>query len=73
LLFIEKLKKKKQDLSQQSQAKKAVELYYSGIEKPESPAENSVSFHEIHEDIKMFDSKTDKDPWILAVNWGERW
>ena len=68
LLFIEKLKKKKQDLSQQSQAKKAVELYYSGIEKPESPAENSVSHDEIHEEIKMFDSKAIDDPWSIAVD-----
>lgn len=40
LLFLEKLQKKKQTPSQQSQAKMAVELYYSGIEKPGSPSGN---------------------------------
>ena len=68
LLFLEKLKAKNQTLSQQSQAKMAVELYYSGIEKPESPAENSVSHDEIHEDIKMFDFKAIDDPWSIAVD-----
>ena len=68
LLFIEKLKKKKQDLSQQSQAKKAVELYYSGIEKPESPAGHSVSHDEIQEDVNMFDSQAIDDPWSVAVD-----
>jgi integron integrase len=68
LLFLEKLKKKNQTLSQQSQAKKAVELYYSGIEKPAGPSKNLIPLQEIHEDIKMFDSKADSDPWVLAVN-----
>jgi integron integrase len=67
-LFLEKLKEKKQTLLQQSQAKKAVELYYSGIEKSESPLKNVVSLHEIHEDIKLFDPKADNDPWVLAVD-----
>ncbi len=65
-LFLEKLKEKKQTLLQQSQAKKAVELYYSGIEKSESPFED-VPLHEIHEDIKLLDSKADKNPWVLAI------
>ena len=68
LLFLEKLKGKKQTLAQQSQAKKAVELYYSGIEKSENPPERSVSHHEIHENIKMFDSGAIVDPWRIAVD-----
>jgi hypothetical protein len=67
LLFLEKLKAKNQTLSQQSQAKSAVELYYSGIEKPESLPELPVSHDEIHEDIKMFDSEAIDDPWFIAV------
>jgi integron integrase len=67
-LFLEKLKEKKQTPLQQSQAKKAVELYYSGIEKSESSLKNVVSIHEIHEDIKLFDPKADNDPWVLAVD-----
>ena len=68
LLFLEKLQKKKQTPSQQSQAKKAVELYYSGIEKTDSPSENSIPLDKIHEDIKRFESKTIEDPWRIAVN-----
>lgn len=68
LPFLEKLKGKNQTLSQQSQAKKAVELYYSGIEKLKSISKNSVPLHEIHEDITLFDSKADNDPWVLAVD-----
>jgi integron integrase len=68
LLFLEKLKGKKQAPSQRSQAKKAVELYYSGIEKPERPPENSICLQELHEDIKKFDSKAIDDPWDMAVD-----
>ncbi len=62
VLFVGKLKEKKQTPFQQSQAKKSVELYYSGIEKSE------VSKHGINEDVKVFDSKKETDPWFLAVD-----
>ncbi|MBU1196336.1 MAG: integron integrase [Proteobacteria bacterium] len=68
LLFLEKLKGKNQTVSQQAQAKTAVELYYSGIEKAKSPLEHTVPLDEIHEDIKMFDSKETDDPWRIAVD-----
>ena len=68
LLFLEKLKGKKQTLSQQSQAKEAVELYYSGIKKTENPPENAVSLHGIHEEIELFDSKAIDDPWHIALD-----
>jgi len=38
LLYLEKLKGKKQTASHRAQAKKAVELYYFGIEKSDSPS-----------------------------------
>ena len=53
-LFVEKLKQKAQTPSQQSQAKKAVELYYSGVEKSESVSEITVSDPDICEEIKPF-------------------
>ena len=68
LLFLEKLKEKNQTFSQQSQAKSAVELYYSGIEKPENLQVLPVSHDKIHEDIKMFDSEAIHDPWFIAVD-----
>jgi len=68
LLFLEKLNEKKQTLSQQSQAKKAVKLYYSGIEKSKRPSKSLVSLNEIHEEIKSFDSKAIGDPWRIAVD-----
>ena len=68
LFFLEKLKEKKQTPSQQSQAKKAVELYYSGIEKLESSPEHPVSHTGVREDIKVFDSKAKADPWYIAID-----
>ena len=68
LLFLEKLKAKRQTVSQQSQAKKAVELYYSGIEKSESSSEIPVPHPGICENIKSFDSDAIDDPWDIAVD-----
>jgi len=68
LLFLKKLKGKKQTSSQQFQAKKAVELYYSGIEKSESSSEHPVSHQGVCEDIKVFDSKAKADPWYIAID-----
>ena len=68
LLFLEKLQKKKQTPFQQSQAKMAVQLYYSGIERPDSPSRNLISLDKIHEDIKRFEPKTIDEPWRIAVD-----
>ncbi|MBT3176926.1 MAG: integron integrase [Desulfobacula sp.] len=67
-LFVEKLKQKAQTPSQQSQAKKAVELYYSGVEKSESVSEITVSDPDICEEIKPFSSDVIDDPWDIAVD-----
>lgn len=68
LLFLEKLKEKKQTLSQQAQAKRAVELYYSGIEKSISQAELPVSYNdEVQEELKMFKPAAIDDPWCIAI------
>ena len=68
LLFLEKLKEKKQTLPQRSQAEKAVVLYFSGIEKPEKAKASQDSRHQVHEEIKAYDSKVEADPWVLAVD-----
>ena len=68
LLFLEKLKGKKQTLSQQSQAKMAVELYYSGIEKSVSTSEIPVPHPGISENIKSSDPDAIDDPWNFAID-----
>ena len=68
LLFVKKLEGKKQTSFQQSQAKKAVELYYSGIKKPEVSKGPPVSLHRICEDIKTFDLEVKTDPWFIALD-----
>ncbi len=65
LPFLEKLKGKNQTPSQQSEAKKAVKLYYSGIETPEKA---SVLNHGVCEDIKTIDSTTKVDSWGIAID-----
>ncbi|MBU1344759.1 MAG: hypothetical protein KKD66_24360 [Proteobacteria bacterium] len=66
-LFINKLKEKNQKDSLRSQAQKAVELYYSGIEKSAGPQKEIVSTDKIHEDVNAFEIKKEKDPWSFAV------
>lgn len=68
LSFLNKLNKKKQTASQQAQAKRAVELYYSGIEKPKAPTESQITLHKVSEGIKVFDSKVKTDPWNIALD-----
>ncbi|MCF8068294.1 MAG: integron integrase [Desulfobacterales bacterium] len=63
-LFLEKLKERKQTPYQQSQAKKAVELYYSGIEKSEN---KSDAFKQgVCENDRSFDSNV--EPWNIAID-----
>ncbi len=68
LLFIEKLEGKNQTSFQQSQAKKAVELYYSGIERSEVSKESQVSYHGVCEGKNVFDSEVKAAPWDIAVD-----
>ncbi len=68
LLFLKKLKEKKQASSQQVQAKKAVELYYSGIVQPVNVSPFSDFHHGISEETRTYDSKKQSDPWSVAVN-----
>ncbi len=67
LFFLKKLKAKQQTLSQQLQAKKAVELYYSGIKKSDNSKESTVLLHGVCENIKKFDPETKNDPWYMAL------
>ncbi len=68
LLFLEKLKEKKQTPSQRSQAKKAVTLYYSGIEKSQDATNSKDFHHKIREDIRSFELTVDTDPWVMVVD-----
>lgn len=68
LLFLEKLKEKRQTPAKQSEAKKAVELYYSGLEEAVKPAEKCVDSHEVCENVKAFDIDGGTDPWQMAVD-----
>lgn len=68
LLFVEKLKGKKQTPFQQSQAKKAVKLYYSGIQKTEISMEAPVFSLKVCEDLNVFDLPAEPEPWNIAVD-----
>jgi len=63
--FIEKLKEKKQSILQQTQAEKAVKLYYSGIAVLKEPIEPQVFDNQVKEDPKSYG--TTKTPWVVAV------
>jgi len=54
LLFLEKLKRKKQTPAQRAQAKKAVELYYAGVEQSKSPPKGPVAQQVINDHIERF-------------------
>ena len=49
------------------QAEKAVELYYSGIDKPAVLTKSPIPLHRVSENIKAFDSKSENDPWGIAL------
>jgi len=67
LFFLEKLRTKNQTPSQRMQAEKAVELYYSGIDKPAVLTKSPIPLHKVSENIKAFDSKSENDPWGIAL------
>ncbi len=67
ILFIEKLKEKKQTDSQRDQAQRAVELYYSGMEKPENPSKHVAPADEVCENLDTFNVNEETRPWSLAV------
>ena len=67
-LFVEKLREKNQTALQQSQAKTAVKLYYSGIERAEVQMRSLGGYHGVHEDVNVFDSATKANPWEIALD-----
>jgi len=68
LLFLEKLKVKQQTSSQRSQAKKAVQLYYSGIERSKDSPDPQVFPPGVCENMITYDSTAEAAPWVVAVN-----
>ncbi len=66
-LFIKKLKEKKQPSSRQSQAAKAVELYYSGIDQKGNGPEAKGVHQEACEDTSVFTSTCGDEPWDTAM------
>ena len=63
-LFIEKLDGKKQSVSQQAQARQAVQLYYSGISKNPVVVESG---NQIRETMASFNATRAPSPWELAM------
>lgn len=67
-LFIEKLKSKHQNEVQQRQAKKAVEIYYTGLGHHETQeVQSHLSDVSVHEDMRSFDANEKTDPWDRSI------
>ncbi len=68
LLFLKKLEIKQQTPSQRSQAKKAVQLYYSGIERSKNPPDPQIFPPGVCENMITYDSTVEAAPWVIAIN-----
>ncbi len=69
LLYIDKLKSKKQNLFQQNQAQKAVKLYYAGLEKQTQifAHNHPESIPEIQEGANPFCTGNENDLWDRSI------
>lgn len=69
--FIDKLKSKKQNAFQQNQARKAVGLYYSGMDRqasaPITEQDHSRPTPSIREEVRPFTKKEESNPWGQSI------
>jgi integron integrase len=69
--FLDKLRTKKQNALQQSQAQKAVRLYYAGLGESSmshlSENRHIIQDNRIREDIKVFATEKKQDPWVISI------